>query len=206
MGMASAEVAWKALLDTEIVHLSGITMALGPGCRHLYEEAVERARRRGVKSSIDVNYRSNLRSPEAAAEVLRPLIAQADTVFCSLRDARTLFGAGPEPGSALEALRSETRASNLVVSLGADGAIGVSGPQSVVVEGLSVEVVDRPGAGDALAAGVLNGLLSGDFEAGLRDGVVLSALTLSQDGDMVSTSREELRRYRAAGEAASIIR
>ena len=53
-------------------------------------------------------------------------------------------------------------------------------------------VVDRPGAGDALAAGVLHGLLEGDVERGLEYGAVLAAVALSHYGDMVYLTREQL--------------
>jgi 2-dehydro-3-deoxygluconokinase len=52
--------------------------------------------------------------------------------------------------------------------------------------------VDRLGAGDALAAGVIHGWLDGDLSAGLRYGVTLAALALTQSGDMVITNKSEL--------------
>jgi 2-dehydro-3-deoxygluconokinase len=55
-----------------------------------------------------------------------------------------------------------------------------------------VQIVDRIVAGDALAAGVIHGWLAGDFAAGLRYGVTLAALALSQHGDMIVTTRQEL--------------
>jgi sugar/nucleoside kinase (ribokinase family) len=60
--------------------------------------------------------------------------------------------------------------------------------------------VDRIGSGDAFAAGVLDGWLSREPSAtefsalreGLRRGVTLAAIALSQFGDRVLSSREEL--------------
>ena len=46
--------------------------------------------------------------------------------------------------------------------------------------------------GDALAAGVIHGWLDKDLAAGLRYGVTLAALALSQFGDMVITNKSEL--------------
>jgi len=54
------------------------------------------------------------------------------------------------------------------------------------------QVIDRLGAGDALAAGAIHGWLDGDLAAGLRYGVTQAALALSQFGDMVVTTKEEL--------------
>jgi 2-dehydro-3-deoxygluconokinase len=55
-----------------------------------------------------------------------------------------------------------------------------------------VAIIDRPGAGDALAASVLLGRLDGDLQRGLRQGTVLAALCLSQHGDMLVTNPEEV--------------
>jgi 2-dehydro-3-deoxygluconokinase len=58
---------------------------------------------------------------------------------------------------------------------------------------IPTQIIDRLGAGDALAAGVLYGWLQGDVAAGLRYGMVLAALALSQIGDMVITNETELQ-------------
>jgi 2-dehydro-3-deoxygluconokinase len=55
-----------------------------------------------------------------------------------------------------------------------------------------VQVIDRIGAGDALAAGIIHGWLGGDFALGLRYGVILAALVLGQHGDMLVTTEDEL--------------
>jgi 2-dehydro-3-deoxygluconokinase len=52
-------------------------------------------------------------------------------------------------------------------------------------------VVDRLGAGDAFAAGVLDGWLAGSLADGLRLGTALGAIALSQVGDMAITNRAE---------------
>jgi 2-dehydro-3-deoxygluconokinase len=53
--------------------------------------------------------------------------------------------------------------------------------------------VDRIGSGDAFAAGVLDGWLDGDLRNGLLRGVALAAISLSQYGDRVLSSRAELQ-------------
>jgi 2-dehydro-3-deoxygluconokinase len=52
--------------------------------------------------------------------------------------------------------------------------------------------VDRIGAGDAFAAGVICGLLENDFALGLRYGTAMSALKLSIYGDMLRLSRHDV--------------
>ncbi|HLJ92271.1 MAG TPA: PfkB family carbohydrate kinase, partial [Gemmataceae bacterium] len=55
-----------------------------------------------------------------------------------------------------------------------------------------VEIVDRLGAGDSFAAGLIHGLLDGDVQKGLDYGVAASALKHSIPGDFNWTTRQEV--------------
>ena len=55
-----------------------------------------------------------------------------------------------------------------------------------------VEIVDRLGAGDSFAAGLIHGLLDGDVQKGLDYGVAASALKHSIPGDFDWVTREEV--------------
>src|SRR5438132_1944109 len=54
-----------------------------------------------------------------------------------------------------------------------------------------VEIVDRLGAGDSFAAGLIHGLLDGDLPKGLDYGVAASALKHSIPGDFAWITAEE---------------
>lgn len=187
-----ADVDWAYLLDTRLLHLTGITPALSAGCLEITGEAIRRARAAGVAVSFDVNYRAKLWGAETAAATLLPLMQDVDLLFCSRRDAITLFGCDPAPEQLMAQLAERSRARQIVVSLGEEGVMGWDGEQLYRQAARPVQVIDRIGAGDALAAGVVYGWLAGDFAAGLRYGVALAALALSQHGDMVVTARQEL--------------
>ncbi len=186
------QIDWDYLLDTRLLHLTGITPPLSPGCLTIVQEALKRAQERGTAVSFDVNYRQKLWSPETAVATLRPLIQQVDLLFCSQRDAHTLFGCQGEPEDVVAQLATQTEARHIIVSLADEGVIGWDGQTYRRQAAPQVQIVDRIGAGDALAAGVINGWLDGDFAAGLRYGVILAALALSQYGDMVITTQPEL--------------
>src|SRR5690606_18737399 len=51
------DVPWEPLLDTAVLHLTGITPALSADAAAVVAEAVHRAKAAGVKVSFDVNYR-----------------------------------------------------------------------------------------------------------------------------------------------------
>lgn len=190
--MTPADVDWDYLLDAQVLHVTGITAGLSETCHAAVSEAVRRARAAGVTVSFDVNFRSKLWSAQVAGERLRPLIAEADVLFCKSADAASLFGCAGEPRVQLEALQALTRAKAIYLTLGERGAALLDGGSFAHEPALPVSIVDRIGGGDAFAAGALDGLLDRDARAGLKRGVALAAIALSQRGDRVLTSRAEL--------------
>jgi 2-dehydro-3-deoxygluconokinase len=50
------EIDWEFLLDTRILHLTGITPALGSEAAEIVEEAARLVRSRGILVSFDVNH------------------------------------------------------------------------------------------------------------------------------------------------------
>jgi 2-dehydro-3-deoxygluconokinase len=186
-------VNWDYLLDTRLLHFTGITPALSATCRPLAVDMVRRARAAGVPVSFDVNFRSKLWTPEEAAPALDGLMAGVDVLFCKDADARLLFGLAGEPGEMMRELARRTGAKWVIMTSGANGVRGWDGSQLLHQPALPITgIIDRVGAGDALAAGVLHGWLEGDMLLGLRCGVALAALALTQHGDMVVTTPAEV--------------
>ncbi len=190
--MTVDDIDWNYLLDTRVLHITGITAALSDSCYMLVEQALQRARAAGVTVSFDVNYRARLWDAATAGARLRPLIAQADLLLCKSADATLLFGCAGEPRALMSALKALTHARALFCTFGEQGAALLLDDEFMRQPALPVQIVDRIGSGDAFAAGVLDGVLAGDTPAGLRHGVALAAIALSQHGDRVLTSRTEL--------------
>jgi 2-dehydro-3-deoxygluconokinase len=191
--MRPQEIPWERILDSRLLHLTGITPALSSSCRAITKAALSRAREAGVSVSFDVNHRRKLWTEDEAARTLEPMMRGAEILFCSARDARLLFSLGGDPDEVAARLQQRTGARRVVVSCGEEGAAARDGSEAFREPGRKVRVLDRLGAGDALAAGVIHGYLGGDFRQGLRYGVALSALALTQSGDAVVTTPEELR-------------
>jgi 2-dehydro-3-deoxygluconokinase len=191
-GLHPEEVNWDSLLDTRILHLTGITSALSQGCKEIVSTAVERAKQSGIFVSFDVNYRQKLWSEANAREDLLPLITQADLLFCSQADARRLFDCSGSMQEAAQNLLELTHAPRLVMSFGEDAVLCWDGQAWIGEPAHPTRIIDRLGAGDALAAGVLYGVLDGNLPAGLRYGTILAAMALSQSGDMVITTEKEM--------------
>ena len=186
------DIDWDLLLDTRLVHLTGITPALSSSCREIVTEAIARSRARHIPVSFDINYRQKLWSEAAAAQTLLPMIQGVELLFCSQSDALRLFHLQGSGQQAAQMLLEKSGARYLVLTCAEQGALLWNGKAWKQEAARRTRIIDRLGAGDALAAGVIQGWLEDDLSSGLRYGVTLAALALSQFGDMVITNKSEL--------------
>jgi 2-dehydro-3-deoxygluconokinase len=186
------EMNWDTLLDTRLLHLTGITPALSPSCREIVIEAVQKAHHHGIPISFDTNYRQKLWSEANAAETLLPLMRGVELLFCSQTDAIRLFHLDGSMQEIAQKLLELSKARYVIMTLADEGALLWNGKEWKHEAARPTRIVDRLGAGDALAAGVIQGWLDGNLDSGLRYGVTLAALALSQFGDVIITSQQEL--------------
>jgi len=186
------EIDGDVLFDTRIFHMTGITPALSQSCREIVNNAMKRAKEQGVFVSFDINYRQKLWSAAEARQTLLPLIRQADLLFCSQIDAIRLFDCNGSMQEIAKRLLDLTQVPKIIVTFGESGLLCWDGTAWQREPAQPTQIIDRLGAGDALAAGVLYGLLHSDLRTGLRYGTVLAAMALSQNGDMVITTETEL--------------
>ncbi|WP_431944972.1 sugar kinase [Actinacidiphila sp. bgisy167] len=169
-----------ALTGAALVHLSGITPALSPGCHALVEQALRPDRPWPV--SFDVNHRPALWTGRSAADVLRPLADRADIVLVGLDEAQALWGERITDARSVRELLPGPGV--LVVKDGSRAATAFTGNDAHSVPALTVRVVEPVGAGDAFAAGFLSGLLrSLPVERALRLGHLTAASALRVAAD-----------------------
>ena len=190
--LTPARVHWDQLLDTRLLHLTGITPPLSQGCRDIIDQAFARARAAQIPLSFDVNYRQKLWSEKEAADFIIPLVQGIDLFFCGRSDAKRVMGVSGEPDQVIRELQKITNAKVVVMSLADRGVVAFDGNEIYHEPAKPVVIIDRPGAGDALAAGVILGWLDGDLHRGLKLGTVMAALALSQHGDMLVTTPAEV--------------
>ncbi|MBM7599104.1 2-dehydro-3-deoxygluconokinase [Virgibacillus halotolerans] len=205
--ITSEQVNWEYLLDSKIIHLTGITVPLSENTLQIAREAIEKAHRNDVKVSFDVNYRNNLwSSKEKACNTLLPMIQNVEILFCNKRDAQTVFNCSGTDEEIIKELQILSNANKVVMSRGSEGAMGLENGKIYSEQARDVVIIDRIGAGDGLAAGVLHGWLQGDFAKGLKYGMVTSALALSQYGEIVNTNVEELNQLLGEKKPDDIVR
>lgn len=190
--LTSRDIDWTTFLDTRIVHMTGITAALGSAPLEIAQEALRSGRSAGLITSLDINYRQRLWTPTEARKAFKTLLPFTNVLFCSVRDAEVVFGLEGDTRQTLQQLHDETGIERIVMSQGPDGVMAWDKGTILHTDTPPVEVVSRPGAGDALAAGVLDGLLDDNFHRGLLQGAALASLALGQRGDMVVVDRAEL--------------
>ncbi len=182
-------------------HVSGIAAALSPGAAEVVDEAMNAARDAGVKVCMDLNYRSKLWPKEHAAEVLSLMLPQVDVLIASEADAEYLFGiTGADFTEVAKGLVERfgvttvagTRREAPLVWRNRFAAVGYSAGVTHESAWYEVEIVDRLGAGDALAAGLIHGLLDGDLKKGLDYGAAMGAMKHTIPGDLPWLTKDEI--------------
>jgi 2-dehydro-3-deoxygluconokinase len=158
-----------------LLHITGITPALGPEPRAAIDLAVRRARETGVRVCLDVNYRSRLWPADEAGRTLAALLPYVDLLIAS-DDELPLVGG-------LDAAQ-EAGVTEIVVKYGADGAEAFHNGTSVRLPARRVKVESTVGAGDAFVAGYLSGTLDAlPLRDRLDRAVTLGAFAVASHGD-----------------------
>lgn len=193
-GMTPAVVEQALQSGARIVHTSGITASLSSECRETVARVLDHRAEGGYRTSFDINYRAKLWSPEEACAVLETMLGEVDILVSTTDDAALIFGMDGTPEETVEALHGRFGNEVVVLTLAEGGAVGWSAATGFLyTQPYVVEPVDRLGAGDAFDAGLLYGLLREDLATGLSYGTALSALCLSERGDMTWSTLEEVK-------------
>ncbi len=172
--LTDADLADELLASAEHLHVAGYAL-LRPGSRPAARAAISRALSRGMTVSVD---------PSSAALLSPEFLDHAEgagLLLPNVEEARMLSGEA-DPERAARALAA--RFDEVVVTLGADGALWTDGRETVRADAVPVEAaVDSTGAGDAFAAGLLAARLDGAAPAeALAAGARLAAEAVRRPG------------------------
>ena len=188
------EVDWGLVRGARLVHLSGVTAALGDNLRDVIRRALDEASAAGVPVSFDVNYRSRLWSAKEARDFLVEILPRLRYLFIGSDDAETVFELTGAPEEVLDGLRALAPGGAIALTLGEAGS-AVLGQGALVRPSrrYTVSVVDRLGAGDAYAAGFLWSVLVGrTLQQAVDAATALAALKCTIWGDVPLVTRAEL--------------
>jgi 2-dehydro-3-deoxygluconokinase len=210
---AADAIDWsEALVGAMRLHISGVTPAIGANAAAASVRAANEASRLGVALSFDGNYRPSLwsRWNGDAPAILKSILANADIAFLEERDIALILGRTFEaddksgqrplavraafehfPKLAIIACTTRRRLPGGGVELGASL---YSREASAQAQPIALgDIIDRIGAGDAFAAGLLHGLGCGMAEAdALEFALAAAAYKHSLPGDFNLVSEAEL--------------
>jgi 2-dehydro-3-deoxygluconokinase len=223
---AADAFSWPDVLaGSQWLHVSGVTPALGPGAARATAAALAAAKHAGATVSFDLNYRRTLWTEAEAQATVRPLLAHVDLLIGNEEDLQCVLGlavsgvdvhAGRVAAGAYQAVcrrvSTEFGPRLVAVTLRESASASDNGWSAVLWDAQTsrfhesqhyqVRVVDRIGAGDSFAAGIIYGMLGGKSpDAALRFAVAASALKQTIPGDFNRVSVAEVERL-AAGDAS----
>ena len=193
---------WQQLLvGASRLHLSGITPALGPQSAQVALAAAQAAAGLGVPISFDGNYRAQLWSAwdSNPRQILGALISHADILFGNHQDVALLLGrdfAGTGSDRRRDAAQAAFDAFPKLQLIASTARHVQDSDQHLLSARIDVRdghvqteeksisgIVDRIGAGDAFAAGVLHGLSQGSLDHAACTGLALACLKHALPGD-----------------------
>jgi 2-dehydro-3-deoxygluconokinase len=208
------DVAWTDVLGGAAwFHTTGITPALSDGCAALALEALRTAVSRGVVTSVDLNFRKKLWSKAKAREVMTTLMAHTKVLIANEEDCDSVFDirAGSVESGSLDHTRYVGVAEQVLARFPAleRVAITLRESRSASDNGWSalladrnghafsrhydIAVVDRVGAGDSFAAGLVHALAEGrERQAAVDFATAASALKHSIPGDFNLVTLSEI--------------
>lgn len=194
-------------------HVSGVTPAISRAAANSALAAVAAAKTAGLTVSLDLNYRARLwRYGADNIEMMRCLAQYADVIIANEEDIQKNLGialeekgGGNTPYKALcaEVKKQFPNVSRVAVTLRESFSADVNGWSAVLdgTDGFHISrryelsrIIDRLGAGDSFAAGLIYGLnaFSGDEQKALEFATAASCLKHSIPGDFNLSTKEEV--------------
>jgi len=205
------DFSWSVILkDKNWFHFSGTAPAFGHEVAEVLAAGLTMAKQLGLTTSCDCNYRSKLWSKANAGRVLTPLLRWIDVLICGIDDLETIFGIRQEQGGLSEAARDEHTAElmrkrfdldSIAITFrhGISASVNQYSAMLCRCDGIhrsrqyDIQIVDRVGTGDAFAAGLIFGLISGFSSQRTIDFAAAAAcLKHSIPGDFNLVSCEEV--------------
>ena len=152
---------WQGAIEaSRWLHLSGISLAISASACDTALAAMQAARASGTRVALDSNLRLSLWPLARAQACISHAVGLCDLFLPSLEDITALTGL-TEPEAIIDWSHARG-AQQVVLKLGAEGALASDGDTRQRVPGLAVHAVDATGAGDCFAGNLLARLAKGD--------------------------------------------
>ena len=203
--LTADDLDWGYIGRAAWLHLTGITPALSETCRNSTPLIVARARELGCKVSFDFNYRSLLWSADDARAACQEILPHVDLLIATEADAALLLDEPMARDAMLQGLSDTYGPEAVVITCGDDGSLAYDGRRVYHAPAHQVQTINRLGAGDAFAAGLLYGTLTSDLQAGLDYGSAMAALKMTIGQNMPLINPEDVENL-LSGQKRGLIR
>ena len=220
---------WQTILQgCHAFHTTGITPALGPQCATATAQSLETAKRMGLLTSLDLNYRAKLWSHEAARSTIEPLLADVDLIVANEEDAEAVLDIGAQRSDVrsgqierqayedvAQQIRQRYGVSRVAITLRESESATINHWSACLLDDTgfhlsrryTIHVVDRVGAGDAFCGGLIAALLDGMPSAeALEFAVAASCLKHTISGDFNKVTRDEVLRLCGGDASGRVMR
>ena len=199
---------WDNIFENaEWFHFSGITPALSDDLAEVCLAACKKAKEKGVEISCDLNYRAKLWFPDKAKSVMTKLMPYVDVCFANEEDAEKVLGiqasnTSVEKGnlnkdgyiSVARQICDKFGCKYIAISLRKSYSASYNGWSVMLYDSklrqayfsieYDIQIVDRVGAGDSFAAGIIYGLIKHmDTQSIAEFAAAASCLKHSIEGD-----------------------
>ena len=211
------EYDWDKIFDgADWFHFTGITPALNPNVARLVEKACIAAKKHGCTVSCDLNFRKKLWTSEEAIATMTGLMKYVDVCIGNEEDAEKCLGFKAKGSqvakgelnlegyrSVFSQMKEKFEFRYIATSLRESFSASDNGWSGLIYDGkefyhskhYDVRIVDRVGAGDSFAAGVIHGLLEyKDMKKALEFAVAASALKHTIPGDFNQVDAKEVEK------------
>lgn len=201
-GIEVTHIDWdNAFANAGWFHFTGTAPAVSQQAHTVLQHAISEARSRGIPVSMDCSYRSALWSLAQAKAVLQPLLHSVDVLFGSEADASQFFDVPTTGEQCLRDLQQDYNLRCVAFTEREVSATGINTYSASLVNATDhatspayeIQVIDRIGAGDAFAAGVIYGLLHNHpLQSVTNTATATAVLAHTIPGDFLLASREEI--------------
>ena len=195
-------------------HTTGITPALSDKSAALTLAALKAAKAKGVTTSIDLNYRKKLWSPEKARSVMTELCQYVDVCIGNEEDADTTLGFKPAGTdvtkgelnlegykSVFKQMQEKFGFKYIATTLRESHSASDNGWSALLYDGTEfyhskkyeLRIVDRVGGGDSFASGLIYALVTGkSLKDAAEFAVAASAIKHTIPGDFNHATLKEV--------------
>ncbi|HKT95465.1 MAG TPA: sugar kinase [Paraburkholderia sp.] len=197
---AAGDLPLATLAAARVLHLSGISVAIGEATCDAAFAAIEHARANGVQVSFDTNLRLKLWPLARARAVMTEVLRATDICLPSWDDVAVLTGLDDRDAIVDRLLSLGSRV--VALKLGKEGAYVATPHERRLVPGRVVAAVDATGAGDCFGGAFVARLVAGDdpFAAAHYANAAAALSTLGYGAVAPIPHRDDVERMLAAQE------